>query len=326
MRGFAYLPLMLLAMLLCACQQNVAGYAYSQQRHQSAWGAEASRRYAQNPIPQRVRQSSGATVTRVQSRVAAAPQRPVAYKPATPAPKPTSAAVCVIDPRTGTILYEHNARQRRQVASTQKLVTALCVCDAGNLDKRVTITREDCQAPPIRLGLKPGTTYRRGDLLRVMLTGSYNDVAVTLARDAAGSVPRFVDRMNARARRMRMYDTHFENPNGLPANQYSTAHDMALAACHAYYNKTIRSMICIPEFSFTLADGSKKRIRSTNKLLKDYPWVRGMKTGYTRKAGKCLISCGTYKGREVIVVILGSTNQKIWNESLRYLRWALGMS
>ena len=72
------------------------------------------------------------------------------------------------------------------MASTQKLVTALCVCDAGNLDKRVTITREDWQAPPIRLGLKPGTTYRRGDLLRVMLTGSYNDVAGQPARGGGG--------------------------------------------------------------------------------------------------------------------------------------------
>lgn len=324
----ALFPVLLLTLFLCACQQNVAGYAYIQHRDGSAWRADASRRYAQNPVPRDARQltRAGVAATAAQYRAGQVQAPRTQLKPTTPPPAPSCGAVCVIDPKTGTILYEHNARQRRQVASTQKLVTALCVCDAGHLNKRVTISKEDCKAPPIKLGLQPGTSYRRGDLLQVMLTGSFNDVAVTLARDTAGSVPRFIDMMNARARRMRMYDTHFANPNGLPANQYSTAHDMALAACHAYYNPTIRRMVSIPELDFTLANGSKRHVRSTNKLLKSYPWVRGMKTGYTNKAGKCLISCGTYEGKSVIVVILGSTNQKVWNESLRYLRWALGIS
>ena len=251
------------------------------------------------------------------------PGRPLS-QPSKPAPKPDCAAVCVIDPRTGRTLYMHNAHTRRQVASTQKIVTALCVTDAGNLNKWITIAAQDSAGvPPIKLNLKPGTRYRRGELLKVMLTGSYNDVALTLARDAAGSVPAFVQRMNARARRMRMYNTHFANPNGLPAEQYSTAYDMALAACYAYSNPIIRRCINIPEFQFTLADGSTRTIQSTNKLLKEHSWVQGMKTGYTNAAGKCLISCGSANGQAVIVVVLGSTNTKIWGESLKYLRWAL---
>ena len=247
-------------------------------------------------------------------------------QPATPAPTPNCAAVCVIDPRTGHILYQHNAHARRQVASTQKIVTALCVLDAGNLGKAVTINQQDEEVPPIKLNLKPGTSYRRGDLLRVMLTGSYNDVALTLARDTAGSVDAFVRRMNARARRMHMYDTHFANPNGLPAQQYSTAHDMALAACYAYNNPNIRRCVNIPEYKFRMADGTLRTIKSTNKLLKQYSWVQGMKTGYTNAAGKCLISCGSVGGRSAIVVVLGSTNSKVWGESLKYLRWAFGLS
>lgn len=253
------------------------------------------------------------------------PMRPLST-PLRPAPKPDCAAVCVIDPRTGRTLYTYNAHTRRQVASTQKIVTALCVTDAGNLDKWVTVAAQDVKAPPIKLNLKPGTRYRRGDLLKVMLTGSFNDVALTLARDTAGSVDAFVQRMNARARRMHMNNTHFANPNGLPAEQYSTAYDMALAACYAYNNPTIRRCINIPEFNFTLADGSTRTIRSTNKLLKQHPWVQGMKTGYTNAAGKCLISCGSQNGQSVIVVVLGSTNTKIWGESLKYLRWALQLS
>lgn len=246
--------------------------------------------------------------------------------PATPAPTPGCAAVCVIDPSNGRILYSHNANQRRQVASTQKIITALCVCDENQLDKMVTIKASDNTAPPIRLNLKPGTQYRKRDLLQAMLTGSFNDIAVALARDTDGSVDAFVKRMNARARRMRMYDTHFANPNGLPANQYSTAHDMALAACYAYNNRTIRSYINIPSYDFVKADGSVRTIRSTNKLLGKYPWVQGMKTGYTNLAGKCLISCGSVNGRSVIVVVLGSTSAKVWGESLKYLKWALGIA
>lgn len=250
------------------------------------------------------------------------PVRPLRM-PSTPAPEPDCAAVCVIDPYNGNILYGFNANARRQVASTQKIITALCVCDTKDLDKVVTIKASDRMARPIRLNLRAGEQYTRRALMQAMLTGSFNDVALSLARDCAGSVDAFVDRMNERARRMRMFNTHFANPNGLPAEQYSTAYDMALAACYAYNNKTIRSMINIPAYEFRRNNGSVRMIRSTNRLLTSHPWVQGMKTGYTNLAGKCLISCASSNGRAVIVVILGSTSRKIWGESLKYLRWAL---
>ena len=268
------------------------------------------------PIPQ------GARHVRRPYHSSLNPSRPL-RTPETPAPRPDCAAVCVIDPYNGNVLYGYNANTRRQVASTQKIITALCVCDTKNLDKMVTIKASDRLAPPIRLNLKAGEQYSRRDLLQAMLTGSFNDVAVSLARDCAGSVEAFVARMNARARRMRMHNTHFANPNGLPAQQYSTAYDMALAACYAYNNKTIRGMINIPAYELRRNDGSMRMIRSTNRLLTSHPWVQGMKTGYTNLAGKCLISCASSGGRAVIVVVLGSTSRKIWGESLKYLRWAL---
>ena len=268
------------------------------------------------PIPQ------GARNVRRPYHSSLNPTRPL-RTPETPAPRPDCAAVCVIDPYNGNVLYGYNANTRRQVASTQKIITALCVCDTKDLDKMVTIKASDRLAPPIRLNLKAGEQYSRRDLLQAMLTGSFNDVAVSLARDCAGSVEAFVARMNARAKRMRMHNTHFANPNGLPAQQYSTAYDMALAACYAYNNKTIRSMINIPAYELRRNDGSVRMIRSTNRLLTTHPWVQGMKTGYTNMAGKCLISCASSNGRAVIVVVLGSTSRKIWGESLKYLRWAL---
>lgn len=254
-----------------------------------------------------------------------APARPAAPS-SRPAPAPGCSAVYVMDALTGRALYAYNANERRQVASTQKIITALCVCDSGNLDKIITVQAAECKEPPIKLGMKPGQQYRKRDLLKAMLTSSFNDAAACLARDTAGSIQAFAARMNARAKRMGMTDSHFVNANGLPADQYSTARDMARAAFYAYRNPIIRSYINIPEYTMTKADGTIRTVRSTNKLLRLYPWVQGMKTGYTNKAGKCLISCGSANGRAVIVVVLGSTSSKIWNESLKYLKWGLNIS
>lgn len=317
MRFLALLTTMGSALLLGQCQQTFAGNQYRGGASQNQ-GAPVT--HSQTPAPH----ISGGAFGALSSELV--PSRPLA-KPTTPAPRPICEAVCVIDPRTGRILYGHNENVRRQVASTQKIITALCVCDAGNLDKIVTIQKEDkTRVTPIRLNqVKPGEKYTRRALLQAMLTGSYNDIAHALARDTAGSMEAFVHRMNARARRMSMHNSHFANPHGLPAPQYSTARDMAIAACHAYVNPTIRHFVDIPSFSFTLANGAPRHMNNTNKLLSKYAWVNGMKTGYTNAAGRCLISSGAYNGQAVIVVVLGCPKSKIWAESEKYLRWALGV-
>lgn len=317
MRILAFFTMLSAAFMLWSCQQSYATVTPSHTPR--TFPSSAPVVHTQAPLPTAAQSVYGP------NQAARVPSRPLA-QPSTPAPRPGCAAVCVIDPRTGHVLYSHNGNERRQVASTQKIITALCVCDAKDLNKMVTIHASDRKVSPIRLNLKAGESYRKGDLLQAMLTGSFNDVAVTLARDTAGSTEQFVQRMNARARRMRMYNTHFANPNGLPGPQYSTANDMALAACYAYNNPIIRNCINIPEYNFLRADGSTRHINSTNKLLRQYPWVHGMKTGYTNAAGKCLISCGAKDGRAVIVVVLGSTNGKVWGESLKYLKWALGIA
>ncbi len=244
-------------------------------------------------------------------------------RPTTPAPKPAAAAIVVIDPMNLKVIYSYRAHQKRQVASTQKIVTALCVLDAGKLDEKLLIKSSDLKAPPYKMGFKAGASYTRRDLLRALLTASHNDVALALARGTAGSVSKFVARMNARAKRMGMKNTYFANPHGLPAKQYSTAYDMALAASYAYRNPFIRRVTDSVRYAFPFSGKSKKTLTNTNELLAKYHWVNGMKTGYTHAAGRCLISSGTLNGRSVIVVVLGSTHAKIWGESLKYLKWAL---
>lgn len=250
------------------------------------------------------------------------PVRPLAI-PSSPPPTPSCASACVMDALTGRVLYSHNANERRQVASTQKIVTALVVLDHGRINDNIVIQKSDTQADPTKLGLREGQVYSKKELLRVLMVKSYNDVALALARDTGGSVPRFVNLMNAKARSMGMYNSHFANPNGLPANQYSTATDMARCAYFAYRNPTLRSMVCTNQCHFQLSSGRTTLVKNTNKLLDKYPWVTGMKTGFTNAAGRCLVSTGGVNGRHAIVVVLGCKPSRIWTESENLLKWAL---
>jgi D-alanyl-D-alanine carboxypeptidase (penicillin-binding protein 5/6) len=131
-------------------------------------------------------------------------------------PRTRAASVIVEDARTGDVLYEKNADAPRAAASTQKLLTALIVSEEGFLDRQVTVQTVDTLAEPVRLNIKPGETYQRIDLLRALLVKSPNDVARCLARDNAGSIELFAEKMNAKARAMGATHSNFVNPNGLP--------------------------------------------------------------------------------------------------------------
>ncbi len=240
------------------------------------------------------------------------------------APKTRAASVIVEDARSGEILYEKNADATRAAASTQKLLTALIVAEEGFLDRSVTVQQVDTLAEPVRLNIKPGETYQRIDLLRALLVKSPNDVARCLARDNAGSIEAFADKMNAKARALGATHSNFVNPNGLPMpDQYSTARDLALIARAAYADPTIRSIVCLPQLVFRYANGRTRQLENTNKVLKRLPYCNGMKTGYTEAAGHCLIASGTIPGRDVIVVVLGDSKSGIWQDASALLSWGL---
>lgn len=232
-------------------------------------------------------------------------------------------SVIVLDARTGQVLYEKNADERRPAASTQKLLTGLIVAEAGELNKPVTVDISDTWAEPVKLNIQPGETYRRFDLLQVMLVHSMNDVARCLARDNAGSVEAFADRMNRKAVELGMTQSHFVNPNGLPIpDQYTTARDMSKVALAAYHNPLLRSIVCLKEVDFTYADGRVRKFETTNHVLLKYPLCNGMKTGFTDAAGHCLISSACNGNRDVISVVLGD-NGFVWRDSYALLEWGL---
>ncbi|MBX9743348.1 MAG: D-alanyl-D-alanine carboxypeptidase [Chthoniobacterales bacterium] len=242
-------------------------------------------------------------------------------------PEVRGASVVVIDANNGNVLFSRNPNEQRPVGSTQKLLTALIVVEHGDLNHRVTIEPIDEATEPTMMGLRPGDTYSRQELLTALLVHSANDAARTLARDQAGSLENFAVLMNEKATQLGATSSHFVNPNGLPAyNQYSTAADMAKIGFAAYHNPTIRNIVSTKYYSFHQPNGRIIFLKNTNHTLLDNFFCNGMKTGYTDKSKHCLITSGSYQGHEAITVILGSTNRsQLFRDSAALLAWALGL-
>lgn len=243
---------------------------------------------------------------------------------ATGGPAIHAASYILLDARTGQHLAGRNFETARAVASTQKLVTALVVLDAGNLDKRVRVQAADVAVEPTRLGLRPGEVYSRRALLYAFLVKSANDVANVLARDNAGSISAFAAKMNAKARSLGCTNSNFKNPHGLTVSgQYSTARDMARVAMTAYRSNIIRDVVRRKHLAFQRADGRMVTLENTNDLLGVMPECNGMKTGYTVASGRCLISSAASGGRDVILVQLGTKTKYIWDDARIMMSWGL---
>ena len=241
-----------------------------------------------------------------------------------PVPAIRADRAIVVDAKTGDILFEKNADKRGPVGSTQKLLTSLIICESGNLDDYLTVEESDTDCAPVRLGIKPGESYQRIQILTALLVKSCNDLAQALARDNAGSIEAFVDKMNKRAVALGMKDSHFMNPHGLPIeDQYSTARDMARIGLAAYHNSVIREAVHQRYHSFRLNNGRIITLENTNELLGKMPACNGMKTGYTGPAGRCLISTAHYYGRDVLLVQLGTKTKYIWDDGAAMMSWGL---
>lgn len=239
----------------------------------------------------------------------------------------TAESALLFDANTGKVLYKKNENLKRPVASTQKLLTALIVAESGDLSRPVTIEKIDGQVEPTMLYLKEGTSYPRMQLLTALLVKSPNDVARALARDNAGDLEAFAARMNAKMLQLGGTSSNFVNPNGLPAvGQYSTARDMARVARAAYFNQALRTIMKTKFYTFTFADGKTQTLKNTNRVLRTYSFCNGMKTGYTDKARHCLISSGSWNGKDVIAIVFGTNKANVWPESTALLAYGLGIS
>lgn len=220
-------------------------------------------------------------------------------------------AAVVIDGYTGEILYSQNCDTRLSMASTTKIMTALLLCEmGGDLTKEIVTTREMVTVEGSSMGLQVGDTVSYHDLLYGMMLASGNDAANTTAIAIAGSVSKFVDLMNERATEMGLVDTHFVTPSGLDADgHYTTAYELALIAKEALENENFAKAAASQ--SATLRYGNppyNRMLTNHNKLLKTYDDIVGVKTGFTKKSGRCLVSASKKDGKFVIAVTLNDGN------------------
>ncbi len=218
------------------------------------------------------------------------------------------------EPLTGTVLFEKDSRERRAIASTTKIMTAVVVLENASLDDIVTVPASCVGTPGTSMYLKDGEKLTVKDLLYGLLLQSGNDAAQTLAHFVGkGDISRFVSMMNEKAEEIGLCDTNFKNPSGLPDDEhYSTAYDMARLAGYALEDD---------KFSEIVATKSKnvagRSLSNHNKLLRRYEGVTGVKTGYTTKAGRCLVSSAERDGLSLVAVTLAAPDD--WNDHKRLL-------
>ncbi|MDY3992826.1 MAG: D-alanyl-D-alanine carboxypeptidase family protein [Evtepia sp.] len=230
----------------------------------------------------------------------------VLHTQAAEAPAVSAASAVLMDGETGRILYANNENEPRAIASITKLMTALVAAEwaQGDLSRTVTIRQEWTGIEGTSLYLRAGEKLTLETLLYGLLLHSGNDAAVALAASCAGDVETFVGWMNQRAQDLGMTNTHFSDPNGLgDENHYSTALDMARLGAACLQNPTVAKITATR--SITLEGRS---FTNHNKLLWLYPGCTGMKTGYTRQAGRTLVSSAEKEGQTLICVTLNDRN------------------
>ena len=233
-------------------------------------------------------------------------------------------SAALVDSYSGEFLYTKNPDAKEYPASSTKILTALIVIEAGNLDQLVTVAPEDTKVEPSSLDLKPGQQFTRRQLLFGMLLKSANDVAMCLARDNAGSVPAFAEKMNLRAAELGATSSHFVNPHGLhDPNHYTTAHDLVLIARAAMQQPLFRQIVSTIYYTWRTPTGQVAELRNHNRLLRHFAGCNGLKTGYTRPAQQVLVSSALRGGHEVISVVLHTDKPGIWVDSKTLLTYGL---
>ena len=227
---------------------------------------------------------------------------------------PTSASALsaqkaiLMDAATGRVIYAQNADDRSLIASTTKIMTALLVCEQCNVLDRMRIPKEAVGIEGSSMYLQEGEVLTLQELLYGLMLHSGNDAAVALAIYCGGTVEGFAELMNDKARALGMHNTHFENPNGLDSpGHYSTAADLAILAAYAMENPIFHKTVSTKNITI-----GQRYLRNHNKLLWQVEGAEGVKTGYTRAAGRILVSSAARDGRRLIAVTINAPDD--WND------------
>ncbi len=231
----------------------------------------------------------------------------------------------LINGTTGKVLWESESDRRLPMASTTKIMTALLLCESGNLEREITVTERDVTVEGSSMGLLVGDTVSLEALLYGMMLSSGNDAANTVAYVLSDSEDGFVALMNKRAAQIGLKNTNFETPSGLDSeNHYSTALDMALLARAALQNEKFREAASSKTKTLSFGNPPYRRtLKNHNRLLDSYEGLIGVKTGYTKKAGRCLVTAAERDSGFLIAVTLCDPDD--WNDHRRMLDYGFSV-
>lgn len=237
----------------------------------------------------------------------------------------------VMDATTGTVLFEKNSHKKLPPASITKIMTMLLAVEAlergeVKLNDRIRTSERAASMGGSQIFLEPGEEMTFDDLMKGIAVASANDASVSVAEFLAGSESEFVARMNRRAEELGMRDTHFVNCNGLPAaNHYTSAYDIALMSRELLKHPEVLRWTSIYEDYLRKDSDRPFWLVNTNKLVRYYPGVDGLKTGYTEEARYCLSATAKKEDFRVIAVVMGEPTSQIRNaEVSQMLDWAFG--
>ncbi|MGN0467182.1 MAG: D-alanyl-D-alanine carboxypeptidase family protein [Acutalibacteraceae bacterium] len=234
----------------------------------------------------------------------------------------SAASAVVMEAQSGQVIFEKNAHTRRSMASTTKIMTAVLAVESGRINETVEISAEMCGAEGTSIGLKAGNKIKLLNLVYGMMLESGNDAANAVAVFLGKSVEQFANMMNRKALEIGMENTNFVTPSGLDdENHYTTAYDMALLGAYAMKNPLFEQIVSSksakvdfesPDITVTYSNH--------NRLLYSYDGAVGIKTGFTKKSGRCLVSAAKKNGVKVIAVTLSAPDD--WNDHKKMLSYA----
>ena len=225
-------------------------------------------------------------------------------------PTINSRAAIIYDRSSGSILYGKNENEKRKMASTTKIMTALIVIENSNLDDIVTISSNAAGTGGSRLGLHTNDKISIRDLLYGLMLCSGNDAAVALAEYVGGDLPGFATLMNNKCDFLKLTSTHFVTPHGLDNDDhFTTAYELAIITNHALQNATFRKFVETKNYTVSINNHSKT-LSNTNELLGNLDGVYGVKTGFTNGANRCLVTAVKRNNMDLICIVLGADTKK----------------
>ena len=219
-------------------------------------------------------------------------------------------AYVVLDRASNTVLVGKNENQKKKMASTTKIMTALVVIENANLSDTVEVSKKAASTGGSRLGLHTGDKITVSDLLYGLMLCSGNDAAVALAEYISGSIDEFANLMNSKAAELNLTNTHFVTPHGLDEEEhYTTAYELAFLTNYALENKTFAKIVGTKNYTVTI-NGYSKSLSNTNELLGALDGIYGVKTGFTNGANRCLVTACKRGDLDVICIVLGCDTKK----------------